>query len=71
MTKVRFFEPDFCIKLNLGEWCRTGMLGFLRRDQTTDELGLFVIGNMIEHFSHRGYKFHPHFIEETIVRTHR
>ena len=47
------------------------MLGFLRRDQTTDELGLFVIGNMIEHFSHRGYKFHPHFIEETIVRTHR
>jgi len=51
-----------------GDWCRTGMLGFL--NESENDVSLFVIGNMIEHISHRGFKYHPDFLEQTVNKVH-
>ena len=49
-----------------------GMLGFLERNETeSDDLSLFLIGNMNEHIEHRGFQFHPDDIENTIMRSNR
>ena len=48
------------------------MLGFLEKsDSESDELSLFLIGNMNEHIQHRGFQFHPDDIENTIMKANR
>ena len=48
------------------------MLGFLEKnDPDSNELSLYLIGNMNEHIQHRGFQFHPDDIENSISRSNR